>query len=80
MKGITYRDYTRMSLNFVLCANNADHLERRSGHFVCQYPTIHRASYETRSSATFADATRRVTVSICLGPRVELSSRDACVQ
>ena len=80
MKDITYRDYTRMFLNFVLSAINADHLERSSGHFICQSPTYHRASYESRSSATFSDATRRVTVSMCLGPRVGLSSRGTCAQ
>ena len=62
MKDILYQDYTRMSLNFVLSVNNTDDLERRSGHFVCQYPTYHRASFETRSSATFAGAARRVAV------------------
>ena len=77
MKNIIYRDYTRMSLNFVLSANNADHLERSSGHFICQYPAYYRASYETRSSPTFAGAARRVAVvhvSGCTG-RAKLSRR-----
>ena len=61
MKATIDRDFTRM-LTVILYANDTDPLERRSCHFICQYPydfTYRRTSYESCSSATFSNATRR---------------------
>ena len=64
-------------LNFVLSANHADHLEHRSGHFICQYPTYQRAS---RNPLLGHLRQRSEMRCMCLGARVELSSPDGCVQ
>ena len=61
MNATIERDYTRM-LTVTLYVNDTDHLERRSRHFIRQYPyhsTHRRTIYEPCSSATFSNATRR---------------------